>query len=177
MAMATSVAEVPLSRRAVSRLSWDEDAQAWTDGVGFFGGVVAAWLWLSVSGSSLLRMTMFETLRGLAMAWLTLKLMSRCSTIVQMGDAMTSVVSIQDELDGMMQGIANEVGKYDLSVRWEPMGRIARVGFLIQHYEWAARMRVIEVATAFQRAHLNDFALDFDVIPYDAVIDAEFVEA
>lgn len=90
---------------------------------------------------------------------------------------MTSIDSIKFELDARMQEIASDIGKYDLSIRWEPMGRIARVGFLVQHYEWAARMRVIEVAAAFQRAHLDDFALDFDVVPFDAVNDVTFAEA
>jgi len=90
---------------------------------------------------------------------------------------MTSIDTIRYELDSRMQEISNDVGKFDLSVRWEPMARIARVGFLVQNYEWASRMRVIEVATAFQRAHLDDFAVDFDVIPYESVLDTEFAEA
>lgn len=90
---------------------------------------------------------------------------------------MTSIDSLRFELDGRMGEIVNEVGKYDLSLRWESGARIVRVGFLIQHYEWAARMRVIELATKFQQAHLDDFAVDFDVIPYDSVLDSEFAEA
>jgi hypothetical protein len=90
---------------------------------------------------------------------------------------MTSIESIRYELDGRMQEIGHCVGKFDLSLRWEPMARIVRVGFLIQNYQWAPRMRVIELATAFQRAHLDDFAVDFDVIPYESVIDTEFAEA
>lgn len=90
---------------------------------------------------------------------------------------MTSVDSIRYELEGRMANISEEVGKFDLSVRWEPMARIVRVGFLVQNYEWAARMRVIEIATAFQNDHLDDFAVDFDVIPYESVVDSQFAEA
>ncbi|RIT70425.1 Uncharacterised protein [Mycobacteroides abscessus subsp. abscessus] len=89
----------------------------------------------------------------------------------------TSIDSLRFELDGRMSEISAEVGKYDLSLRWEAGARIVRVGFLVQHYEWAARMRVIELATKFQQDHLDDFAVDFDVIPYDSVLDSEFAEA
>lgn len=90
---------------------------------------------------------------------------------------MTSIESVRYELEARMREISQEVGKFDLSLRWEPMSQIVRVGFLIQNYEWASRMRVIELATAFQQAHLDDFAVDFDVIPFDSVIDTEFAEA
>lgn len=88
-----------------------------------------------------------------------------------------NIDSVRYELEGRMQEISREVGKFDLSLRWEPMGRIVRVGFLIQNYQWATRLRVIELVTAFQQDHLDDFAVDFDVIPFDSVLDTEFAEA
>ena len=97
--------------------------------------------------------------------------------MARVGEEMSFIDTIRYELDGRMSEIVSEVGKYDLSLRWESAARIARVGFLVQHYEWAARMKVIEVASAFQRDHLDDFAVDFDVIPYDSVNDADFAEA
>lgn len=100
-----------------------------------------------------------------------------CPTIERVGNEMTNVDSIRYEIEGRMLEISNDVGKFDLSIRWEPMARIARVGFLVQNYEWAARMKVVEVATAFQNDHLDDFAVDFDVIPYESVLDSEFAEA
>lgn len=98
-------------------------------------------------------------------------------TIECVGTDMTNVDSIRYEIEGRMLEISSEVGKFDLSIRWESMARIVRVGFLVQNYEWAARMRVIEVATAFQNDHLDDFAVDFDVIPYESVVDSDFAEA
>lgn len=69
------------------------------------------------------------------------------------------------------------VGKTHLSVRYESGPRIARVGACLARYEWDTRMEAIKTLLDFERAHTDEFAVEFDVVPLDAVVDENFAEA
>lgn len=90
---------------------------------------------------------------------------------------MPSVETLRYELNGRFRDVEDEIGKTHLSIRWEPMSRIARVGACIENYNWEARMLLVDRLVRFQSDHIDDFALEFDVIPLASVRDEEFAEA
>lgn len=83
--------------------------------------------------------------------------------------------TILAELDDRFAVLA--VGKTHLSVRYESGPRIARVGACLARYEWDTRMEAIETLLDFERDHTDEFAVEFDVVPLDAVVDENFAEA
>lgn len=93
------------------------------------------------------------------------------------GRVMPSVDTLRFELGGRLRDVEDHLGKIHLSIRWEPMSRIARVGACIENYDWNTRMEVLERLVRFQQDHADDFALEFDIVPLDAVRDEEFAEA
>ncbi len=88
---------------------------------------------------------------------------------------MVTAESLHYELTGWFKD-ETEVGKTHLSVRWEPAPGIVRVGAMIEHYNWDNRMQVIRTLMAFQAMHADEFAVEFDVLPLDAVQNDEFAE-
>ncbi|WP_322544474.1 hypothetical protein U2G91_17205 [Rhodococcoides fascians] len=95
----------------------------------------------------------------------------------QEGEHVTSVETIRFELQGRLREIEDEIGKLYLSIRWESMARIVRVGACIDIFNWDTRMAVLERLVAFQRDHADEFAVEFDIVPLHAVSDEEFAEA
>jgi hypothetical protein len=90
---------------------------------------------------------------------------------------MISSETLRYELSGRLRELDADLGKTYLSVRWEPDPRIVRVGACIQSYTWDNRMAVIGKLLDFEQAHADELALEFDVIPLDAVNDEQFAEA
>jgi hypothetical protein len=72
---------------------------------------------------------------------------------------------------------ADVTGKTHLSLRWEPGPRVVRVGACLDDYTWETREKAIETLLQFEADHVDEFALEFDVVPLDAVNDEEFAEA
>jgi hypothetical protein len=91
--------------------------------------------------------------------------------------AMISATTLRYELEGRFTGLADEVGKHHVSVRWEPAPRIARVGAMIEHYDWDTRMATLSLLRSFEAEHADEFALEYDIVPLEAVTDQEFAEA
>ena len=89
---------------------------------------------------------------------------------------MTTVESLQYELRGRFDEIPDVV-KSHLSVRWEPVPAVVRVGACIEPYDWDARMAALKTLLGFERDHAEDFAVEFDVVPLHAVNDEAFAEA
>lgn len=89
---------------------------------------------------------------------------------------MTSRSSLQYELEGRFNGLPAEVGKHHLSVRWEAAPQVVRVGAMIENYDWETRMAVLRILRAFERDHADEFAVEYDIVPLEAVTDA-FAEA
>lgn len=89
---------------------------------------------------------------------------------------MISIETLQFELHGRLDELLPVVGKTHISVRWEPIARIVRVGVSIGEYEWEHRMTVLERLLAFEAAHRDDFALEFDILPLMAIEDDSFAE-
>ena len=90
---------------------------------------------------------------------------------------MISVDTLRFELEGRFRAISDDIGKHHLSVRWEPLPGVARVGACIGTYNWESRMAAIRALLSFERAHSDEFAVDFDVIPLEALNDQAFAEA
>jgi hypothetical protein len=93
------------------------------------------------------------------------------------GAAMISTESIKFELTGRLDGMEPEVGKTHVSVRWEPGAKIVRVGLCLENYNWDTRMTGLKRLLAFEAAHADEFALEFDIIPLVGVRDEEYAEA
>jgi hypothetical protein len=89
---------------------------------------------------------------------------------------MISVETLKFELHGRLDDLLPTVGKTHVSVRWEPLARIVRVGVSIDDYDWDHRMAVLERLLAFEDAHRDEFALEFDIIPLMAIEDDSFAE-
>lgn len=89
---------------------------------------------------------------------------------------MITAESIQYELYGRFDDLAEAVGKHHLSVRWESAPRVARVGAMLENYDWDSRMKAIEVMYDFQKTHADEFAVEYDILPLDAVTDESFAE-
>lgn len=88
---------------------------------------------------------------------------------------MTMVENIKFELDGRLRPFG--LGKYHLSVRYEPDARIVRVGACLDRYDLDTRETVIDALLDFEESHGGEFSLEFDVIPLESVNDVEFAEA
>jgi hypothetical protein len=92
------------------------------------------------------------------------------------GGAMISTETLRYELDGRLAALNADLGKLYVSVRWEPGPQIVRVGACISEFTWDNRMKVISVLLDFERDHADEFAVDFDVIPHDSVVDDAFAQ-
>lgn len=90
---------------------------------------------------------------------------------------MISVDTIKYEASGRLRLIEESLGKVHLSVRWESLARIARLGVCIENYTWETRMAVIEKMVEFERHHADDFGIEFDVVPLHAVQNDQFAQA
>ncbi len=66
--------------------------------------------------------------------------------------------------------------KKHISVRWEPAPGVCRVGVCIADYNWDMRDQVIDRLLAFEDAHAGEVAVEFDVIPLEAVNTVGFAE-
>ena len=89
---------------------------------------------------------------------------------------MISTETLQFELHGRLDDLLPSVGKTHISVRWEPVARIVRVGVSIDEYTWDNRMTVLQRLLEFEVSHRDEFALEFDVLPLVAIQDESFVE-
>lgn len=90
---------------------------------------------------------------------------------------MISTETLRYELEGRFHDAEEAVGKFYISVRWEPTPRIARVGAMLDHYDWDSRMNAIKILRSFEREHSDDFALEYDIVPLEAVTDEGFSES
>lgn len=88
---------------------------------------------------------------------------------------MARVDAIRHELTSRLADI--DVGKTHLSIRYESGPRIVRVGACIETYNWDTRSDVIDRLLAFEADHEDEFAVDFDVVPLEAVSDPSYAEA
>lgn len=84
--------------------------------------------------------------------------------------------NVQYELRGRLEPL-RDLGKVHLSVRYEPGPRVVRVGACIEHYTWDTRAEVIDKLLEYEDAHADEFALEFDVVPLEAVNDAAYAHA
>lgn len=96
---------------------------------------------------------------------------------MEIGDGVMNMDSLRFELDGRFQAVAREIGKVHISVRFEPLPAVARVGAMLENYDWDNRMRTLRVLREFERVHVDEFALEYDIVPLEAVTDATFAEA
>lgn len=85
-----------------------------------------------------------------------------------------TVESVKFELEGRLNDLPT--GKKHLSVRWEQGPRIVRVGACITNYDWDTRAAVVEALLEYEDAHRNEFAVEFDVIPFEVVNDSNYAE-
>ncbi len=85
--------------------------------------------------------------------------------------------TLRADLAARFSEAVGQIGKYHLSVRWESAPKIVRVGVMIEQYTWESRMLAIETMLAFDRDNANTFAVEFDIVPLEAVQSDEFAEA
>ena len=88
---------------------------------------------------------------------------------------MARVDAIRHELSSRLADV--DVGKKHLSIRYESGPRIVRVGACISEYTWETRSEVIDRLLAFEADHAGEFAVEFDVVPLEAVNDPTYAEA
>lgn len=88
---------------------------------------------------------------------------------------MISKETIRYELEGRFADLG--VGKTHMSVRYEPAPRIARVGACLANFTWENRMAALEALLQFESDHADEFAVEFDIVPLEAVVDEAFAEA
>lgn len=89
---------------------------------------------------------------------------------------MISVQTLNDELTGLAARTL-DAGKRHISVRWESAPAIVRVGLMIEHYDWDNRMHAIRMLRDFEISHADEFALEYDIVPFEPVMDENFAEA
>lgn len=89
---------------------------------------------------------------------------------------MIGVETLQFELHSRLDDLLPTTGKTNISVRWEPVARIARIGVSIDEYTWEHRMVVLERLLDFESVHKDDLAIEFDIIPLMAIEDESFAE-
>jgi hypothetical protein len=87
---------------------------------------------------------------------------------------MAIIDNVKYEIDGRFKDLG--LGKTHLSVRYEPDSRVVRVGACIADYTWEKRSQVIDTLLDFEDSHAGEFALEFDVLPLEAVTDPAYVE-
>lgn len=90
---------------------------------------------------------------------------------------MISVETLTYELDGRFRNLEPSVGKYHLSLRWEPAPAVVRVGAMLEAYDWDNRMKALRMLREFAQAHADEFALEYDIVPLEAVTNPEYAEA
>lgn len=78
------------------------------------------------------------------------------------------------ELERQVRAV--DIGKTYISVRFEPNAKIARVGACIANYDWETRDKVLDALLDFEDGHSDDFTLEFDILPLDAVTDSTYAE-
>lgn len=91
------------------------------------------------------------------------------------GDEVAEVDAIKHELNGRLMDV--DVGKTHISVRYESGPRIVRVGACIGTYNWDNREKVLDRLVDFMHDHAEDYSVEFDIVPLDAVVDPEYAEA
>lgn len=87
---------------------------------------------------------------------------------------MITVENIKFELAGRLQEVPT--GKSHISVRYEAGPRIARIGACITNYDWDTREAVVDALLEYEDAHSDEFAVEFDVIPLEAVSNTDYAE-
>ncbi len=90
---------------------------------------------------------------------------------------MITDASIKYELLGRFNELAEVTGKSHVSVRWESAPRIARIGAMVENYDWDTRMTVLRTLREFERMHADEFAIEYDIVPLEAVTDESYAEA
>lgn len=90
------------------------------------------------------------------------------------GGDMITVENIKYELSGRLRDLPT--GKSHISVRYERGSRIARIGACITNYDWDTREAVVDALLDYEDAHADEFAVEFDVIPLEAVNDVDYAE-
>lgn len=88
---------------------------------------------------------------------------------------MISSETIRYELAGRFQGQVD--GKTHLSVRYESAPRIARVGACLHEFTWGNRTKALQALIDFERDHADEFAVEYDIVPLEAVNDEAFADA
>lgn len=88
---------------------------------------------------------------------------------------MSVAENVRYELDGRLTEAG--LGKRHLSVRFEPGPRIVRAGIALHEYTWDNRMAVIQTVLDLEDSHQDEFAVEFDVIPLEALNDADHAVA
>lgn len=81
--------------------------------------------------------------------------------------------NVEFELAGRFRDLG--LGKTHISVRYEPEGRIVRVGACITNYNWDTRDKVLDALLEFEDSHAGEFSLEFDIVPLEAVTDPNYV--
>src|SRR5687767_4268224 len=79
-------------------------------------------------------------------------------------------------LKGELDDALRTLGKYHLSVRWEPGPQIARVGVCVDDYSWNVREEVLRRVLAVEQAHAAELAIEVDIVPLDNVNTTGFAE-
>lgn len=88
---------------------------------------------------------------------------------------MTTVSAIKHELASRLADV--DAGKVHLSVRYEPLPKIVRIGVCVTNYNWEIRDQILDRLIAFEGDHVDDYAVEFDIIPLEGVADPTYAEA
>ena len=87
---------------------------------------------------------------------------------------MASTETYKYELEGRLADLADP--KMHLSVRYEPGPGIVRVGVCLSEYTWEKREQAIDRLLQFEADHADEIAVEFDIIPVEAVNTVGFAE-
>lgn len=87
---------------------------------------------------------------------------------------MALLENLEFELAGRFEPLEADLGKTHLSVRYEPEGAIVRIGACIAAYTWDNRDKVIDALLEFEDSHADEFSVEFDVVPLEAVTDPNY---
>mgnify|MGYP007071123712 CR=1 FL=1 len=90
---------------------------------------------------------------------------------------MVTSETLKYELQGRFLEAQHELGKSHVSVRYEPVPRVARVGVMLDEYDWDHRLDSIRILRKFEAQHADEFAIEFDILPLEAVTDETYAEA
>ena len=88
---------------------------------------------------------------------------------------MAVVENVKFELDGRLRPL--DLGKHHVSVRYEAGPRVVFIGACLDNYNWDNRAQVIDALLDFEESHSEEFAVQFDVIPLEGVIDQSYADA